>query len=83
MITIVMDLQCGWRAAVSKAALASAQTDELGSRAVEDRFHVRDFHATILNQLGFDPNRLSYFFDGLDQRLVGVEPVAPIKQIIA
>ena len=66
-----------------KGGVSVGTTDELGSRAVEDRFHVRDFHATILNQLGFDPNRLSYFFDGLDQRLVGVEPVAPIKQIIA
>ena len=66
-----------------KGGVSVGTTDELGSRAVEDRFHVRDFHATILNQLGFDPNRLSYFFDGLDQRLVGVEHVAPIKQIIA
>ena len=66
-----------------KGGVSVGTTDELGSRAVEDRFHVRDFHATILNQLGFDPTRLSYFFDGLDQRLVGVEPVAPIKQIIA
>ena len=66
-----------------KGGVSVGTTDELGSRAVEDRFHVRDFHATILNQLGFDPNRLSYFFDGLDQRLVGVERVQPIKQIIA
>ena len=66
-----------------KGGVSVGTTDELGSRAVEDRFHVRDFHATILNQLGFDPNRLSYFFDGLDQRLVGVEHVTPIKQIIA
>jgi hypothetical protein len=66
-----------------KGGVSVGTTDELGSRAVEDRFHVRDFHATILNQLGFDPNQLSYFFDGLDQRLVGVEDVAPIKQIIA
>ncbi|MDE0817229.1 MAG: DUF1501 domain-containing protein, partial [Pirellulaceae bacterium] len=66
-----------------KGGVSVGTTDELGSRAVEDRFHVRDFHATILNQLGFDPNRLAYFFDGLDQRLVGVEHVAPIKQIIA
>ncbi|MEC7567260.1 MAG: DUF1501 domain-containing protein [Planctomycetota bacterium] len=66
-----------------KGGVSVGTTDELGSRAVEDRFHVRDFLATILNQLGFDPNRLSYFFDGLDQRLVGVEHVAPIKQIIA
>ena len=57
-------------------------TDELGSRAVDDRFHVRNLHATILEQLGLDPNRLSYFFAGLDQKLVGVEGAEPIWQII-
>ena len=39
-------------------------------------------HATVLWQMGFDPNRLSYFYGGLDQKLVGVEEVHPIKQII-
>ena len=58
-------------------------TDELGSRAVEDRLHVRNLHATILHQLGFDPNRLTYFYDGLEQRLVGVEGAEPIRQIIS
>jgi hypothetical protein len=57
-------------------------TDELGSRAVEDRFHVRNLHATVLNQLGMDPNKLAYFYDGLDQRLVGVEGAEPIKQVL-
>jgi hypothetical protein len=57
-------------------------TDELGSAAVEDRFHVRNLHATILNQLGLDPNHLSYFYGGLDQKLVGVEGADPIRQII-
>ncbi|HAV32392.1 MAG TPA: hypothetical protein DCX79_10375, partial [Planctomycetaceae bacterium] len=39
-------------------------------------------HATVLHQLGIDPNRLSYFHSGLDQKLVGVEHVEPIRQII-
>jgi hypothetical protein len=59
------------------------QTDELGSAAVEDPFQVKNLHATILNQMGMDPNRLSYFYGGLNQKLVGVEPVMPIQQIIA
>ena len=58
------------------------KTDDLGSRAVEDRFHVKHLHATILHQLGLDPNRLSYFYAGLDQKLVGVEGAAPIKALI-
>jgi hypothetical protein len=58
------------------------RTDELGSAAVEDRFHVNRLHATILHQLGLDPNGLSYFYGGLHQKLVGVEGAEPIRQII-
>jgi len=43
--------------------------------------HVKRLHATILNQLGLHPNRLSYFYGGLDQKLVGVEHVDPIREI--
>jgi len=57
-------------------------TDELGSAAIEDRLHVKNLHATILHQMGLDPNRLSYFFGGLDQKLVGVEEVEPIAKIV-
>ncbi len=57
-------------------------TDELGAAAVEHPFHVKHLHATVLWQMGFDPNRLSYFYGGLDQKLVGVEEVHPIKQVI-
>ena len=65
-----------------KGGVSVGKTDELGAAAVEDRFHVKNLHATVLNQLGFDPNKLSYFYRGLDQRLVGVEGAEPIKQII-
>jgi hypothetical protein len=47
-----------------------------------DRLHVKHLHATALTLLGLDPNRLSYFYGGLDQRLVGVEGADPIRQII-
>ncbi len=56
-------------------------TDELGSAAAERPLHVKQLHATILHQLGLDPNRLSYFYGGLDQKLVGVEHVEPIHEI--
>jgi hypothetical protein len=59
------------------------ETDELGSRAIVDRFHVRNLHATVLDLMGLDPNSLSYFYGGLDQKLVGVEGAEPIHQIIA
>ena len=66
-----------------KGGTSVGETDELGNAAVTDRFHVKHLHATILQQLGVDPNRLSYFYGGLDQRLVGVEGAEPIRQIIA
>ena len=65
-----------------KGGTSVGKTDELGSRAVENRFHVKNMHATVLQQLGLEPNKLSYFYSGLDQKLVGVEGADPIKQII-
>ncbi len=65
-----------------RGGVSVGATDELGSAAVADRFHVKNLHATILNQLGLDPNRLTYFYNGLDQKLVGVEGAEPIRQII-
>jgi hypothetical protein len=44
---------------------------------------VKSLHATVLHLLGLDPNRLSYFFGGLDQKLVGVEHVEPIRDVLA
>jgi uncharacterized protein (DUF1501 family) len=66
-----------------KAGVSIGGTDELGATAVEQPMHVKRLHATVLAQLGLDPNGLSYFFRGLDQKLVGVEPVEPIHEIIA
>jgi hypothetical protein len=65
-----------------KGGVSVGQTDELGSAAIEDRLHVKHLHATILHQLGLDPNSLSYFFGGLDQKLVGVEGAEPIWKVL-
>lgn len=66
-----------------KGGISYGKTDELGSAAIENRLQVKQLHATILHQLGLDPNRLSYFYNGLDQKLVGVEGAEPIMEIIA
>tara|TARA_R100001509_G_scaffold71246_1_gene39746 strand:+ start:276 stop:1697 length:1422 start_codon:yes stop_codon:yes gene_type:complete len=66
-----------------KGGTSVGQTDELGSKAVENPLQVKNLHATILNQLGLDPNELSYFHNGLDEKLVGVEGASVIKEIIA
>jgi hypothetical protein len=65
-----------------KGGVSVGETDELSSAAVVDRLHVKNLHATVLTQLGFDPNKLTYFYGGLDQKLVGVEGAEPIQQIL-
>jgi uncharacterized protein (DUF1501 family) len=47
-------------------------TDEHGIRAVEKPVHVHDFHATILQLLGFDHERLTFRHSGRDDRLTDV-----------
>ena len=47
-------------------------TDEFGFKAVEDRVHVHDLHATILHLMGFDHKRLTYRYAGRDFRLTDV-----------
>ncbi len=65
-----------------KGGVSVGETDELGSAAITDRFHVKHLHATVLKQMGFDANNLTYFYGGLKQKLVGVEGAEPIKAII-
>ena len=66
-----------------KGGISYGTTDELGSKAVENRLHVKRMHATILHLLGLDPNHLTYFFGGLNRKLVGVEGADPITEIMA
>ena len=47
-------------------------TDEFGYKAVEDRVHVHDLHATILHLLGLDHTKLTYRYSGRDYRLTDV-----------
>ncbi len=56
-------------------------TDEIGLRAVEDPYHFRDIHTTILHQLGLDQHSLTYPHLGRDERLTFVEGDL-IRQII-
>jgi hypothetical protein len=47
-------------------------TDEFGFRAVSDKVHVNDLHATMLTLLGLDHERLTYLFEGRERRLTDV-----------
>jgi hypothetical protein len=57
------------------------ETDEFGHQAVVDPYHVHDLHATILNQLGMDHEKLTYFYGGRKQRLTDVSGTL-IRQVI-
>jgi len=55
-----------------KGGLSYGETDELGFNVTKDNVHVHDLQATILNQLGFNHERLTYRFEGRDYRLTDV-----------
>ncbi|HJT78356.1 MAG TPA: DUF1501 domain-containing protein [Gemmataceae bacterium] len=57
-------------------------TDEFGFRAVENKVHVHDLHATALYLLGFDHERLTYRYAGRDFRLTDVHGRV-VKELIA
>ena len=59
---------------------AIGETDELGVRAVGDRYHMRDFHATILHLLGLEQNRVWYLHNGRQEKLTdfGGTPIARV-----
>ena len=45
------------------------ETDEIGDRAVDDSYHLRDVHATMLHLLGLDQEALTYYHGGRLKRL--------------
>jgi len=45
------------------------ETDEFGLRGVGERYHMRDFHATILRLVGLDQNQLWYLHNGRHEKL--------------
>ena len=55
-----------------RGGTAYGATDEFGFRAVHDKVHIHDLHATILHQLGLDHERLTYHYAGRDFRLTDV-----------
>jgi hypothetical protein len=52
-----------------KGGTTYGATDEFGARAVTDKVHIHDLHATMLSLLGFDHTKLTYRYNGRDFRL--------------
>jgi arylsulfatase A-like enzyme len=55
-----------------KRAFSHGATDEFGYRAVENVTTIYDLHATVLQLLGLDHERLSYYHNGIERRLTDV-----------
>jgi hypothetical protein len=67
-----------------KGGTIYGETDDFSYNIVKDGVHIRDFHATILHLMGFDHERFSYRYQGLDQRLTGVtEKATVLKPLLA
>lgn len=67
-----------------KAGYVHGATDSVGLRAQERPVHIRNFHATLLHLLGLDPHNLTYYHNGLDERLIGpTEDVEIVQEILA
>jgi len=63
---------CLWMAGGGiKPGIVHGETDEFGYRVARDKVTIRDLQATILHTMGLDPYRLSFKFQGLDNRLIG------------
>jgi hypothetical protein len=56
-----------------RAGLSYGATDDYGYRAVENKVHMHDLHATLLHLLGLDHKQLTYRYAGRDYRLTDVK----------
>jgi hypothetical protein len=65
-----------------KGGISYGETDEFSYNLVRNPVHIRDFHATMMHQLGIDHERLTFPFQGLDQRLTGVEESRVVSEIL-
>jgi hypothetical protein len=66
-----------------KAGSVYGETDDFSYNITENPVHIRDFHATVLKLLGIDHQKFTYRYQGLDQKLTGVEEAKVISDLIA
>jgi uncharacterized protein (DUF1501 family) len=66
-----------------KPGIVYGETDEFSYNIVRDPVHVRDFQATLLHLFGIDHERFTYKFQGLDQKLTGVDKATVVQAVLA
>lgn len=75
---------CMWLAGGGiRGGTVHGETDDFSYSPVADPVHINQINATILDCLGIDHERFTFKFQGLDQRLTGVEAAPVIRQILA
>lgn len=66
-----------------RGGMSYGETDPFSYNIAKDPVHIRDLHATMLHQLGIDHRRLTFPYQGLNQRLTGVEETRVVKEILS
>lgn len=75
---------CMWMAGGGiKGGVTLGETDEYSYNPVRDSVHINEINATVMHCLGIDHERFTLKYQGLDQRLTGVEPMKVLKNILA
>ncbi len=75
---------CMWLAGAGvKPGIVHGETDDFSYNVVDKPVHINDFNATILHCLGIDHERFTVKFQGLDQRLSGVEGPKLVPELLA
>ncbi|MDB6075183.1 MAG: hypothetical protein JWO89_2823, partial [Verrucomicrobiaceae bacterium] len=67
----------------AKGGVSHGETDDFSYNIVKDPVHINEINATILHLMGIDHSRFTFKFQGLDQRLTGVEEKKVIKELMA
>jgi hypothetical protein len=74
---------CMWMAGGGiKGGQVYGETDDFSYNVVDKPAHINDLNATLLHCLGIDHERFTFKFQGLDQRLTGVEPSQVIRDLL-
>lgn len=74
---------CMWMAGGGiKGGVTYGETDDFSYNVVKEPCHINDLNATILHCMGIDHERFAYKFQGLEQKLTGVEPQRVVTEVL-
>ncbi len=75
---------CMWLAGGGiKGGISYGETDDFSYNPVENPVDLNDLNATLLHCMGIDHSKFTFKYQGLDQRLTGVEPASIVKGLLA